>query len=185
MDNEQKFFKERNKVLEVARKGIQSNIPLSGLQKKYLKNLLLYSLMNASGNESVTNRNFIKLVNKLFKKFIIDILKKDTDDDDDFGGNIDVDLNKIVANAENLNLEELQKLLTPGNVIAIIKANTKGLSKKQILNKILALRDIKTNHRETPEEAREREQRQKEYEMIRQRQRMMEYVNPGRERSRS
>ena len=181
MDDEQKFSKERKKVLEFAHAGIRSNIPLSGLQKKYLKNLLLYSLMNASSNESVTNRNFIKLVNKLFKKFIIDILKNGTDDDEDFEGNLDIDLNKIIANEAKLDLKELQELLTPANVIGIIKANTNGLSKKQILNKILALRDIKTNHRETPEEAREREQRQKEYEMLRQRQRMMEYMHSGRE----
>ncbi len=182
MESEQKFFRERKQVLDMAHKGIQTNIPLSSLQKKYLKNLLLYSLMNASGNETVTSRNFIKLVNKLFKKFIIDILKNGSDDDDeDFDGNLDIDLNKIIANEANLNLKELQELLTPGNIIGIIKLNTKGLSKKQIINKILALRDIKTNHRETPEEAKEREQRQKEYEMIRQRQKMMEYMHPGRE----
>lgn len=144
--------------------------------KKYLKNLLLFALMNASGNETVTNRNFIKLVNKLFKKFLIQIIKKAEDDDDDetFEEALDVELNRIVANKEMLDLQTLQSILTPSNIIANIKMNIDGLSQRQVLNKLLSLRDAFVNHRETPEEAREREQRQKEYELQKKRERVLE-----------
>ncbi|MFR8204993.1 MAG: hypothetical protein ACLU99_00660 [Alphaproteobacteria bacterium] len=167
MMTEEKFSKEREQVLRAARQGISSNIPLAGVQKKYLKNLLLFALMNASGNETVTNRNFIKLVNKLFKKFLIQIIKKAEDDDDDetFEEALDVELNRIVANKEMLDLQTLQSILTPSNIIANIKMNIDGLSQRQVLNKLLSPRDAFVNHRETPEEAREREQRQKEYEL--------------------
>lgn len=125
---EEKFSKEREQVLRAARQGISSNIPLAGVQKKYLKNLLLFALMNASGNETVTNRNFIKLVNKLFKKFLIQIIKKAEDDDDDetFEEALDVELNRIVANKEMLDLQTLQSILTPSNIIANIKMNIDG-----------------------------------------------------------
>lgn len=176
MMTEEKFSKEREQVLRVARQGISSNIPLAGVQKKYLKNLLLFALMNASGNETVTNRNFIKLVNKLFKKFLIQIIKKAEDDDDDetFEEALDVELNRIVANKEMLDLQTLQSILTPSNIIANIKMNIDGLSQRQVLNKLLSLRDAFVNHRETPEEAREREQRQKEYELQKKRERVLE-----------
>ena len=172
----EKFSKEREQVLRAARQGISSNIPLAGVQKKYLKNLLLFALMNASGNETVTNRNFIKLVNKLFKKFLIQIIKKAEDDDDDetFEEALDVELNRIVANKEMLDLQTLQSILTPSNIIANIKMNIDGLSQRQVLNKLLSLRDAFVNHRETPEEAREREQRQKEYELQKKRERVLE-----------
>ena len=62
-----KFAKEKDIVLKAAKQGIKGNLSLSSAQKKYVKNLLLFALMNASGNETVTNRYFIKLVNKLFK----------------------------------------------------------------------------------------------------------------------
>lgn len=60
-----------------------------------------------------------------------------------------------------LDLQMLQSILTPSNIIANIKMNIDGLSQRQVLNKLLSLRDAFVNHRETPEEAREREQRQK------------------------
>lgn len=169
-----KFSKERDEVLAAAKKGIESNVPLSGLQKKYLKNLLLFSLMNASANETVTKPNFVKLVNKFYKKLIIDILKEDDDDDGEFDTALTVDLNEITADAEKLDLQEIQALLTPANIIGIIKKNTNGMSQQQIIKNILALRDAKANHRETPDEAKERKRRQKEYNMMRQRQMMID-----------
>lgn len=170
----EKFEKERNAVLTSAHKGINSNIPLAAVQKKYLKNLLLYSLMSASQNETVSNRNFIKLVNRLFKHYLAQIIVRNSDDDDDdVEEGLDVDLNMIMADEQVLNLEELAAILTPANIVSIIKSNTNGMSQRQILNRLLALRDAKANHRETPEEAREREQRQKEYELQRTRERMM------------
>lgn len=171
-----KFAKEREQVLKAAKQGIKGNIKLSPAQKKYVKNLLLFALMNASGNETVTNRNFIKLVNKLFKGFLVKIIKESLDDDDDTDVDeaLEVELNKIIADKALLNLAELEEVLTPANIAAFLKANTKGMSQAQILKKLMALRDAKINHRETPQEQKEREQRQKEYELQRQRQNMME-----------
>ncbi len=184
----EKFAKEREQVLNAARRGIKGNIKLSGAQKKYVKNLLLFALMNASGNETVTNRNFIKLVNKLFKGFLVKIIKESLDDDDDTDVDeaLEVELNKIMADQTLLNLNELQDVLTPANIAAFLKANTKGMSQAQILKRLMSLRDAKINHRETPQEQREREQRQKEYELQRQRQRMLEgqvLTRSSRERS--
>ena len=62
------FEKERKEVLDAAKEGIRGNINLSNKQKRYVKNLLLFSLMRASVNGTVTPRNFLKLVNKLFKE---------------------------------------------------------------------------------------------------------------------
>ena len=45
----EKFKKERDTVLKAARKGINGNLKLNRQQKKYVKNLLLFALMNASG----------------------------------------------------------------------------------------------------------------------------------------
>lgn len=178
MLTEEKFAAERSKVMKAANQGIDSNIPLAAVQKKYLKNLLLYAMMSATANETVSNRNFIKLVNRLFKEYLKQIiLKNGDDDDDDVEEGLNVDLNKILADEALLSLEELQAILTPGNIVSQIKANTNGMTQRQILDKLLALRDMKANHRETPEEAREREQRQKEYELQKKRERAMEMAN--------
>lgn len=181
MLTEEKFAAERSKVMKAANQGIDSNIPLAAVQKKYLKNLLLYAMMSATANETVSNRNFIKLVNRLFKRYLKQIILKNgddgDDDDDDVEEGLNVDLNKILADEALLSLEELQAILTPGNIVAQIKANTNGMTQRQILDKLLALRDMKANHRETPEEAREREQRQKEYELQKKRERAMEMAN--------
>lgn len=185
MTEDNKFEKERALVINAAHSGIHSNIPLASVQKKYLKNLLFFALMSASTNETVTKKNFIKLVNRLFKQYLKQIILKNSDDDDDdeedVESGLNVDLNKILADVDKLNLEELSQVLTPGNIVNLIKSTTNGVSKKMILSKLLSLRDMKANHRETPEEAREREQRQKEYELQKKREKMME-MNLIRER---
>lgn len=169
-----RFPKERSKVLKAAGSGIESNIPLSALQNKYVKNLLLFALMNASVNETVTGRNFLKLVNKNFKGYLLKIIRQILDDDDgEFDEALDVELNKVLADKRIIDIEKLAKELTPAQIVDFIKANTNGMSQKQLLKKMLTLRDMKVNHRETPEEQREREQRQKEYELARKRERMM------------
>ena len=182
-----KFAKEKDLVLQAASKGISGNIPLSGKQKKYIKNLLLFALMNASDNRTVTNRNFIKLVSKIFKGYLIKIIKEclDDDDDTDLDEALDVELNKIIANGEMINLSELEQLLTPENIVKFLKGKTNGLSQRQLLDKLLALRNINSNYRETPQEQRKREQRRREYELQRQRERMMDgriLARVGRER---
>lgn len=185
MDEEVRFPKERGKVLKAAGKGIDSNIPLSSLQNKYVKNLLLFALMNASGNETVTSRNFLKLVNKNFKGYLLKIIRQILDDEDgEFDEALDVDLNKVQADKKIIDIETLAKELSPAQIVSFIKANTNGMTQKQLLKKMLTLRDMKVNHRETPEEQREREQRQKEYELARKRERMM-IRGFERERSRS
>lgn len=178
-----KFNKERKLVLDAAQSGIKGNIKLSSAQKKYVKNLLLFALMNASGNQTVTNKNFIKLVNKLFKTSLIKIIKEaldDDDDDTDFDGALEVELNKIIADKNLINLSDLQEILTPENITSFLKGATKGLSQKDLVNKLLALREAKANHRETPQEQKEREQRRKEYELQRQRDNMMNSRTIGR-----
>lgn len=173
MDEEIRFPKEREKVLKAAHKGIDSNIPFSKLQNKYVKNLLLFALMNASSNETVTSRNFLKLVSRMFKGYLLKIIKQILDDDGEFDEALDVDLNKVQADKKIIDIETLAKELSPAQIVAFIKANTNGMTQKQLLKKMLTLRDMKVNHRETPEEQREREQRQKEYELARKRERMM------------
>lgn len=173
----EKFKKERDIVMEAAKKGITGNLKLSGYQKKYVKNLLLFALMNASNNDTVTNKNFIRLVNKLFKGFLLKILKESLDDDEEDGdweSALEVELNKIIANDQLLKSADLQMVLTPENIVAFLKANTNGLSQKEIIRRLTSLREAKANYRETPREREKRERRQKEYELAKTRQRMME-----------
>ena len=65
-------------------------------------------------------------------------------------------------------------VLTPENIVAFLKANTNGLSQKEIIRRLTSLREAKANYRETPREREKRERRQKEYELAKTRQRMME-----------
>lgn len=168
-----KFMKERNIVLEAAKDGITGNVKLSAKQKKYVKNLLLFALMNASANETVTNRNFIKLVNKLFKGFLLKILKESLDeDDDDWDDAIEVELNRIMADKKLL--KDMEATLTPEKILLFLKDNTKGVSQKDLVKRLLALREAKANYRETPKERQKRERNIKEYELAKVRQRMME-----------
>lgn len=172
---EEKFAKERAKVLEQVAEGINSNIPLAAVQKKYIKNLLLFAMMSATNNETVAEKNFIKLTNKLFKKFLIKIIQDSTEDDeDDIDENLEVQLNNLLANEQRLDLQALSEALSPKNIIDMIRSTTSNASARLVLKKLLALRDMKSNHRETPEEQKEREKRQKEYEMQRTRERMMD-----------
>ena len=76
MMTEEKFSKRKGTGFTGCPTGYFEQHSFGRRTKKILKNLLLFALMNASGNETVTNRNFIKLVNKLFKKFLIQIIKK-------------------------------------------------------------------------------------------------------------
>ena len=170
-----KFEKERQFVLELAKQGIDININLNSKQKKYIKNLLLFALMNVSSNETVTNDNFIKTVNKLFKKYLVKILKESLDDDDeDWETAISVELNKIIANDNLKKLAELQDVFSPNQIFSFLKKYTAGFSRKDLLLKLKQLRDAKTNYRETPEEERKRKQKSREYKLAREHQRMME-----------
>lgn len=170
-----KFKKERDVVLEAAKQGIVGNLKLSKYQKKYVKNLLLFALMNASNNSTVTNKNFIRLVNKLFKGFLLKILKESLseDDDEDWEDALDVELNKIVASEDLLKSADLKMVFTPEKIFDFLKTNTSGLSQKDLLIRLTALREAKANYRETPKEREKRKQNQKEYELAKVRQRMM------------
>ncbi len=168
-----KFKKERKIVLDAAKGGIVGNVKLSDKQKKYVKNLLLFALMNASTNETVTNKNFIKLVNRLFKQFILKILKQDPDDDDDnWDEALDVELNRIMADQKLL--KDMESTLTPEKILMFLKDNTKGVTQKDLIKRLMALREAKANYRETPREREKRERNIKEYELSKVRQRMME-----------
>ncbi len=170
-----KFKKERDIVLEAAKQGIVGNIDLSKYQKKYVKNLLLFALMNASNNTTVTNKNFIRLVNKLFKGFLLKIIKETLDDDDeDLDEALDVELNKIMASDTLLKNNNLQMILTPEKIFEFLKVNTSKISQKDLIKRLTALREVKANYRETPKERAKRERNQREYELAKTRQRMME-----------
>ena len=170
-----KFEKERQFVLDLAKQGINININLNSQQKKYIKNLLLFALMNASSNETVTDKNFVSLVNKLFKTYLVKILKDAIDDDDeDWEGAISVELNKIVANDSLKNLAELQEVFTPSQIFSFLRKYTSGISQKDLLRQLRSLREAKNNYRETPEEAKKRERSRQEYALAMDRQRMME-----------
>ncbi len=177
------FDKERAEVLAAAKAGIRGNLKLSGSQKKYVKNLLLFALMRASNNGTVTPRNFLKLVNKLFKEFLLKIIKDGIDDDDDdtvWEEALNVELNHIIANDALLKNLDIENILTPANITSFIKAATNGVSQKDLIKRLMALRDAKINHRETPEEQKEREQHRKEYELAKLRQRTMERAERSR-----
>ena len=132
--------------------------------------------MNASSNETVTDENFIKLVNKLFKTYLVKILKDaiDDDDDEDWEGAISVEINKIIANENLKNLSELQEVFTPSQIFSFLKKYTTGISQKDLLKQLKDLREAKNNYRETPEEARKREKSRREYALAMERQRMFE-----------
>lgn len=177
-----KFEEERQEVLDLAKHGIKTNIPLKPAQKKYLKNLLMFSLMKATTNQSVTKPNFTKLVKKLFKKYIVKIVhgsvKKmpnhnPAEDEEFYDENLDVEINNIIANEQLLDLHLIQQSLTPQNIIGQIRQISDGMNTQQLVKRIMTLREINANHRETPEEARVREKRQREYERQRQNQRVM------------
>ena len=169
-----KLKKEYDIVIEVIKKGISVNLYLSDAQKKYIKNLLLFALMNASNNETVTNKNFIKVVNKLFKGYLVKIIKDSMDDDDDFDEYLDVDLNHIIVNESLLKRTDLQQVFTPESIFNFLKLNTSGISRKDLVKKLLALREVKNNYRETPSEQKKREKRQKDFELQKQREYMMD-----------
>lgn len=170
-----KFEKECQFVLDLAKQGIDINLNLNSQQKKYIKNLLLFALMNASSNETVTDKNFISLVNKLFKAYLVKILKDAIDDDDDdWDGAISVEINKIVANDNLKKLADFQEIFTPSQIFSFLKKYTTGISQKDLLKQLKSLREAKSNYRETPEETKKRERNQREYSLMMERQRMME-----------
>ena len=173
------FQKERAEVLNAVKKGITGNMKLSKKQKKYVKNLLLFALMNASANQRVTNANFIKLVNKTFKGFLLKILKDslDDDDDEDWDSALEVELNNIIASESLLKNTDLQEIFTPEKIVDLLKSATNGISQKDLIKRLMALREAKANYRETPTEQRKRERNQREYELARTRQRMMQREN--------
>lgn len=179
MDDINKFDEERREILVMVKSGIQTNIPMKKTQKRYLKNLLLFSLMRASKNPTVTKPNFMKLVAKQFKKYIVKIIHGSVknmpnhnpyEDEDFYDENLDVEINRVIANEQFLNLNLIQQSLTPKNIIGQIRTLAEGLSAQEVIKRITALREINSNQRETPDEERKRQQRIRDYEKQRQRQ---------------
>ncbi len=177
MDDINKFEEERREILVMVKSGIQTNIPMKKTQKRYLKNLLLFSLMRASKNPTVTKPNFMKLVAKQFKKYIVKIIHGSVknmpnhnpyEDEDFYDENLDVEINRVIANEQFLNLNLIQQSLTPKNIIGQIRTLAEGLSAQEVIKRITALREINSNQRETPDEERKRQQRIRDYERQRQ-----------------
>lgn len=193
MDEIHKFEQERQEILKAVKNGIETNIPMPKSQKRYLKNLLLFSLMRASKNQTVTKPNFIKLVAKQFKKYLVKIIHGSVknmpnhnpyEDEDFYDENLDVEINRVIANEQFLNMNLIQQSLTPKNIIAQIRTLADGLSAQEVIKRITELRELNSNHRETPDEAKQREKRIKEYERQRQLQHMrfLELERGSRER---
>ncbi len=193
MDEVNKFEEERQEILAMVRNGIQTNIPMKKTQKRYLKNLLLFSLMRASKNPTVTKPNFMKLVAKQFKKYIVKIIHGSVknmpnhnpyEDEDFYDENLEVEINRVIANEQFLNMELIQQSLTPKNIIGQIRTLADGLSAQEVIKRITALREINSNQRETPDEERKRQQRIRNYERQRQMQNMrfLELERGSRER---
>lgn len=193
MDEVNKFEAERQEILAMVRNGIQTNIPMKKTQKRYLKNLLLFSLMRASKNPTVTKPNFMKLVAKQFKKYIVKIIcgsvknmpnHNPYEDEDFYDENLEVEINRVIANEQFLNMSLIQQSLTPKNIIGQIRTLADGLSAQEVIKRITALREINSNQRETPDEERKRQQRIRDYERQRQTQnnRLLTMERGGRER---
>ena len=120
-------------------------------------------------------------MNKLFKGFLLKILKESLDDDDeDWEDAIEVELNRIMAN--KVLLKNMEQMLTPEKIAIFLKNNTNGISQKNLIKHLMELREAKSNYRETPKERAKRERNIKEYELSKVRQRMMERERGSRER---
>lgn len=155
------FEEERQFVLDMAKQGIDININLSSKQKKYIKNLLLFALMGASTSTTV-DKNFVETVNKLFKTYLIKILKESLDDDEDWEDDISVELNKIIAGDSLKNLADLQEIFTPYQIFSFMKKYTKDFSQKDLLMKLKALKDAKRNEEDEENEEKEKKKKKKE-----------------------
>ena len=106
------------------------------------------------------------------------------EDEDFYDENLDVEINRVIANEQFLNMNLIQQSLTPKNIIAQIRTLADGLSAQEVIKRITELRELNSNHRETPDEAKQREKRIKEYERQRQLQHMrfLELERGSRER---
>ena len=85
---------------------------------------------------------------------------------------MDVELNRIMADQKLL--KDMESTLTPEKILMFLKDNTKGVTQKDLIKRLMALREAKANYRETPREREKRERNIKEYELSKVRQRMME-----------
>lgn len=156
--------KEKNSILNSIKSGIDSNFELFAKQKNSVKRLLFFALMNAAKNQTVTNKNFRKLVNKLFKSYLIKLIKEALDDDDeDLDEDLIVEINSIIASNKLLKKADFNKIFTPERTHRFLKSKTPGKSVKEMIQLISSLRDLKTNHRETPDEFKKRERNQRIY----------------------
>lgn len=136
-------------------KGISSNIPLRKEQKKYLKNMLLFVILRTSKSKSANPRNLQKIVNKAFKKLFVRMIfsqsnEEELEEDEEFyEHNFIVNLNNIQANGNKMNLNKISSWILPKNIMFSLRDAVSGLLTKQSL---AAKKEVKVNHRETPEE---------------------------------
>ena len=72
--------------------------------------------------------------------------------------------------------------ITTEGLRKVLKKYTKGFSQRDLIERIKAIRDSKSNYRETPEETKKRERNQREHALMLQRQRMMERSRGSRSR---
>ena len=76
----------------------------------------------------------------------------------------------------------MQEIFTPSQIFSFLKKYTKGVSQRDLIEKMRAIREAKSNYRETPEETKKRERNQREYSLMLERQRLMERSRGSRSR---
>ena len=187
-EREDKLEKEKDFLLEQIKGGMITNFPINKIQNKYLKKLLYFAIMRAANNNRVAPSKFGRLVNKIFKRFVVKIIKTALPDDYDeefLEDNLLVELNKILASQELMKSSEFIQEISPLNILGLIKKESENMSAQEMINRVLALRDLKANHRETPEEEKERKERARNLERARARElENIRYRGIERERSR-
>lgn len=154
-DGRDELAEKKKMLIEEVNKGINSNIPLRKEQKKYLKNMLLFVILRTSKSKSANPLNLQKIVNRAFKKLFVRMIfnqssEEDLDEDEEFyDHNFIVNLNNIQANDNKMNLNKISSWISPKNIMTSLKEAVSGLLSKKAL---AARKEVKVNHRETPEE---------------------------------
>lgn len=164
-----KIEEEKRQLIAEAKTGIKTNIPLKPVQKKYLKNMLLFSIMRASADEKYPG-NLKSKASALFKKMLISILiakkmikdgysdEDEENDEDFFNENILISMNNIELSPK-VEKVSFMRWLTPKNIMLQIRFIIMGFTSRDVVKRLKSIKNANTNHRETPEEILERKRR--------------------------
>ena len=117
--------------------------------------MLLFVILRTSKSKSANPLNLQKIVNKAFKKLFVRMIftqsneEEQEEDEDFYAHNFIVNLNNIQANNNKMNLNKISSWISPKNIMSSLRDAVSGLLNKQSL---AARKEVKINHRETPEE---------------------------------